>query len=165
MPYNYRINTSAVAFVVALVAILFGVFGYTWWQNSNASISEAVETETEHATQDMPAPDARRITVQYQYADGLHTVAGTAQVPTPCHEIVAEPVFLDNETVAELQFSTIADTAVMCAAVVSDAPFFVSFRADEDIALRARWNGEPVHLNIVPVGAGETLSPDFDVKG
>jgi hypothetical protein len=86
-------------------------------------------------------------------------------VPTPCHDIVVEPVFLDNETAVELQFSAIADPTVECVAVVRDAPFFVSFRADEDIALRARWNGEPVYLNIVPVDAGETLSPHFDVKG
>jgi hypothetical protein len=165
MSYNYRINTRAVAFVVVLVLLLLGVFFYTLWQQPNSDYSETVNTDPTPVSEETPASDARRITAQHQYVDGLHTIAGTAQVPTPCHDIVVEPVFLDNETVAELQFSTIADPSVICAAVVSDAPFFVSFRAEENTALRARWNGELVHLNVVPVDADATLSPDFEVKG
>ena len=49
--------------------------------------------------------------------------------------------------------------------MISDAPFRVTFEADEGVAITGTWDGEPIQLNLVPVGPDESLDEQFYFKG
>ena len=162
---NYRIQHTGVIVVIGLFLLVVGIFLYT------TSISTEPHTGNEDATVEYtsthePAPDAKRITAQYQYESGVHRMAGVVQVPTPCDEVVVDPLFTEEGRVVELLFSVAPrNQEQMCATVVADAPFTISFSAERDIEMRAFWEGEAVHLNLLPVTKEGDLNTFFDIKG
>jgi hypothetical protein len=159
---NYRLNGTTIALVTLLVLIAAGLFVYTL---ISAPTSEEV---TEEEMQAVPAPETMEqiISAKHQYREGVHTIAGMAQVPTSCHGIVIEPFFVDGAatTTVELRFTTVLE-GEECPAVPSDAPFMVSFEAPEDVRVEVVWDGTPVRLNLMPVGPDESLGEEFYFKG
>jgi hypothetical protein len=78
---NYRINSKAVILVVLLVVVAVALFAYTL-----VSAPTAVPEEGGALDNSLPA-DAQLITGQYQYRGGIHTIAGTVDLPSPCHNL------------------------------------------------------------------------------
>lgn len=167
MQYNHRLNMKAVAFVGFLCVLVCGFVVYGVWQKSARNAALEGGENVASTTDTVFTTDMRRITVQHQYKDGIHTLVGSAEVPTPCHTIFAEPLFVEGGSAVEVRFSTVSQLSedMDCMAVLADAPFSVSFRADENIEMRALWNGELAQFNIIPVGPDEELTNSFDVKG
>ena len=149
-----------IAVVAILVVIAIILFAYTL---VSAPIKQEVPSaQTASTTQ--PAPE-RLITAKHQYVDGVHAIAGTVEVPTPCHTVVVEPFFVDEaKSAVEIRFNT-ALQGDECAAQVTQVPFRVTFEAPEAVAITATWDGAPVRLNLVPVEPGETLDGDLYMKG
>jgi hypothetical protein len=157
---NYRLNTKVIALVALLVVIAIVLFAYTL-------VSAPTETEvsTQQATTTTTQQEERLLSAKHQFVDGIHTIAGTVELPTPCHTLVAEPFFVDDaSSTVEIRFST-ALQGEECATVPTQVPFRVSFEAPEGVAIRATWDGAPVRLNLVPVAPGETLDGDVNMKG
>jgi len=156
---NYRINTRIIILVAALVVVAIGLFTYTL---VSAPSSDELPIVNEQKPED--AVPERIISARHQYVDGIHTVAGKAQVPTPCHRLIADPFLLENNTVVEVRFSTFLEGAE-CPASPMDAPFRVTFEAAENVTMQATWDGAPARLNLVPLGPGETLDDELYFKG
>lgn len=162
---NYRINAKAIILVGVLVIIVAGLFVYTLIsaptevvrEESNAS-SSPTEVQT----------DGMLLTAKHQFLDGVHTVVGTAQVPTSCHRLIAEPFSLKNEeddaVLIEIRFSTLLEGEA-CPHELYEVPFRVTFEAPENAILSATWNGAPARLNLVPVGPGESIEDELYIKG
>jgi len=153
---NYRINSTALTLVVLLVLVAAALFVYTL---VSAPTEEPVVVE-EVVEEEMVE---QLITAKHQYVDNVHTIAGTAEVPTPCHRLVLEPFFI-GENEVEIRFNTFLE-GDECAGEPFSAPFRVSFEAPEDVAITATWDGAPVRLNLVPVEEGETLDDELFIKG
>lgn len=157
---NYRINTKIVALVVVLVCIAAGLFIYTLI----SAPTEITQPTDEQATSTQQNDD-RILTAKHQFADGLHTIAGKTEVPTPCHRLVAEPFFTEGSPIGvEVRFSTLLEGET-CPSQLYEVPFRVSFEAPEDAILTATWNGAPVRLNLVPLQPGEELDDELYIKG
>jgi len=157
---DYRINTKVIAVVIALVLLAVALFVYTLV--SAPADTEPVDT-TETATQE--DADTEIITAKHQYQDGVHTIAGKAEVPTPCHRLVTEPFFTQaDSTNVEVRFSTLLE-GEECPSQPFEVPFLVSFEAPEDVTISATWNGNAIRLNLVPVAPGETIDDELYIKG
>lgn len=156
---NYRINTKVVTMVALLVIVAIGLFAYTL-------ISTPTETpSTERDEVSEMQGDERIMTARHQYVDGIHTIAGVAEVPTPCHRLVAETFFTEGNPVGvEIRFNTLLE-GEECPNQPFEVPFRVTFEANEDVTLRATWNGGPVRLNLIPLQPGEVLEDELFIKG
>lgn len=156
---NYRINTRIIILVAALVVVAIGLFTYTLVSAPTPEEVPVVQDQTQDTDMVERIINARR-----QFVDGIHTIVGKAEVPTPCHRIISEPLLLEDGTVIEIRFNTLLE-GEECAAVMTEVPFRVTFEAPENIMIRATWDGSPVRLNLVPVGPGEVLEDEFYIKG
>jgi len=156
---NYRLSTRVVVIVGVFVLLAVGLFVYTLVSAPTEPVAPVVEEVA-----DEPEVLDKLITAKHQYKEGLHTIAGSAELPSPCHRLIAEPFMLDEGQVAEVRFSTLLEGET-CEAAPFDAPFVVRFEAPEDVAIQATWNGAVVGLNLVPVGPDEELDTDIYVKG
>lgn len=157
---EYRLNKTAIGLVAALLVIAAGLFIYTFVSAPEAT-EEAVSGEYTAAS--VPAPQL--ITAKHRYSEGVHTIAGSVELPTPCHRVSAEPFFVDGTSTVEVRFVTKREANGTCPSTPTNAPFRVSFEAPEGVTIRATWHGVPVPLNLIPVGAGEILEGDIEVKG
>ncbi len=157
---NYRINTKVVIFVAILVCIALGLFVYTL---VSTPIEIPMSSEDEIVSTEQP--EVQIMTAKHQFLDGMHTIAGKSEVPTPCHRLVAEPFFVTGSPVeVEIRFNTLLE-GEECPSQLFEVPFRVSFEAPEDAVLSATWNGGSVRLNLIPLQDGEVLDDEIYIKG
>jgi hypothetical protein len=154
---EYRINTRIIILVAVLVLVAIGLFTYTL-------VSAPAPEETPIVTEQKPQQEEVIITARHQYVEGIHTIAGSASVPTSCHRLVPTPFILEDGTTVEIRFTTLLE-GEECPVGLTDVPFRVTFEAVEDVTIRATLDGAPVRLNLVPVGPGETLEDELYIKG
>ncbi len=141
--------------IVALVVLLaVSIYGYE--MVFKKPLVESPSQETEEVV--MPTLD-----IKEQYDKGSYTYAGTIQVPTPCHTIgaramsVGDNVYAINITVAA------PATGVMCAQVITDKEYKVTFAAPMDAMVKAYINGVEYKINPFVVPAGQNID-DFDIS-
>lgn len=96
----------------------------------------------------------KTLDVKYQFKDGTHVFMGEVESPTPCHQVSAQ-IFPGE--IAELNIE-IKDSGNICAQVVTNIPYKVSFSAPENQKFSAKLNGQPVNLNLFKV------DPDLDIN-
>lgn len=156
---NYRLNARVIAFVGVFVVAAGALFIYTLLlAPTERDVPADLATTTTREAEQL-------ITARHKVVGTAHTVAGSVGLPTPCHTVVVEPFFVDAGTsTVELRFST-GLSGDVCAAKVTDVPFWVTFTADPGAELRATWNGAPATLNLVPVGPNEPIEGGVPVKG
>jgi len=163
---NYRLNTTMIAVIVLCVIAAIALFTYILTSAPEDVVTNTDETRDRTEEEARPTRDDVLIAAKQQYVDGIHTIAGTVTVPTPCHGISAEP-FLVTEgatTTAEIRLTTVL-TGEDCPNVPSDTTFRVIFEAPEGIPVAAVWDGASVRLNLVPIAPGESLDEEFFFKG
>lgn len=162
---NYRLNRTAMMLVALLVVVALGVFGYTFFVQQGSEEVYVSEGTTAPAADEQEAVEL--VTAKYQYRDGIHTIAGTIDLPTPCHLLEVEPFFVGEDRMnVELRFTRSLAQNTDCVQVTTPQPFKVTFEAPEGVNISATLNGVPVTLNIVTVPEGEDLD-NFDafIKG
>ncbi len=152
-----------VAFVILLVCIAIALFTYTLVSAPGGTSPEALKND-EQNTSTSPNDSSRLITAKHQYRGGVHTVAGTVDMPTPCHKLVVEPFFTKPGEEVELRFNTVAP-GEDCAQVVTSTPFKVTFEAPETVRITGAQDKVPVRLNLLPVDPGSSIDDDSHVKG
>lgn len=153
---NYRINIRIVAVVVTLILIATGLFVYT--------IVSAPAVDAPAPAPVAPQDTTERIlTARHQYRDGIHTIVGEAEVPTPCHQLDTQAYLLEGDSVAEVRFSPYLVDGVCPNSIA--APFTISFTAPASTTIQATWGGVPVRLNLIPVPETETITGDVYIKG
>jgi hypothetical protein len=158
---NYRLNKSALYGVLLLVLLAAGIFGYTL-VSAPTTTELIVEEDSTDVVSDTPASVPQAIVAQHQFVGGMHTIAGSVDLPTPCHNLLTEPFFVGEDTsTVEVRFTT-SVVGDVCAQVITPARFKLTFEADENATITALWNGRPAELNLVPVPEGANLD-DFEV--
>jgi len=86
------------------------------------------------------------LSVDHFFADGVHTVDGTVDLPTPCHQLDHEVLVAESfpEQVS-INFSTTKSDG-LCTQVLTSKIFSLSFNASEEAVLSATFNGQPLRL-------------------
>jgi hypothetical protein len=90
-----------------------------------------------------------KITADHFYTDGTHRIEGRISLPTPCHTLAYEARIAESypEQVT-IDFRITTGTGV-CAQVLSDKLFGVSFKASPDAKISARINDVPVVFDLI----------------
>jgi hypothetical protein len=158
---DYHVNTKMVAFVILLVCIAIGLFTYTLVSAPAGTSKEAALSDTTSAA---TTTSGRMITAKHQYRGGIHTIAGSVDMGTPCEKLVVEPFFTKPQEEVELRFVT-TKSKDTCAQVVTPAPFKVTFEAPEVVRIRGAWDGTDVRLNLLPVGPDSSIDDEAHIKG
>lgn len=104
--------------------------------------------------------------VKEQYRDGKYTFAGSVQVPNPCYTLKSQANKIEEDEY-QIQITTTPPKAgTMCAEVITDKQFKLTFEAPQDILVTATINGIEYNVNRFVVPADQNID-DFDlsVKG
>lgn len=89
------------------------------------------------------------IAAEHTFANGEHRISGVIPLPTPCHSLeVAATIAKSLPEQVWLEFTSTSGTSDVCAQVIDDRDFELSFQASEAAVIRARWNGQVVNLNL-----------------
>lgn len=126
-----------ISFVILLTAVLFLVLA---WRNQQAQPD---------LRKDEPGSN-NTIVAAHTYANGKHTLEGTVDLPTPCHELITETIVMESmpERVV-VKFTVKAPEAdTFCIQMISQGKFKSDFWASENPVISATLNGQPVSLVI-----------------
>jgi hypothetical protein len=156
-------NKKAIIAIIVVVVLIIGFTVYMQFFGGSNSASNQSASVLDGVNQG----DVRVMTALHQFRNGQHTIAGKADLPTPCHNLAHEvAVTGTNPQQAMVSFTTSTNNSDICAQVITSKDYTITFNADQNAAIRATWNGAPVQLNLVPVPAGENIN-DYEmyIKG
>lgn len=140
------------------------VVGGVWYTSSDEPAPENNnEVEGAATSSEQFAPELIDAMHQYNGEEGTHIVAGEVEVPTACHLLETDVTVDETSGDATVDFTaSVEDEDQMCAQVITQQPFSVTFEASEEADIQATYNGESVELNLREVGPDEDLE-DFEV--
>jgi len=91
-------------------------------------------------------PNADSIPVNHLIEDNQHTISGILTLPDPCYSIEhSVDVKLPQPELVTITMTT-PRTDELCATVVTDKEFEITFQASENAMIQAILNGEEVEL-------------------
>ncbi len=145
--------------IVSLIVLLTLVlYGYEFIFKKPAITSPTIDQNEE-----IPLS---ALDIKEQRVNETYTFVGTIAVPTPCHNLVSkiEQVSVDAY---QIQVTTTPPApGVMCAQVITDKNFKVSFDAPENIEVTAFVDGVPYDLNRYVIPEGENIDTfELFIKG
>lgn len=154
-------STSIIAGVV-VIAVAFALFVFV---RSMFSVDRepAPEPPAESVTENRPQIT---LTAKHAFRDGVHTVVGEYDLPTPCHILeTASSVSKDGKS-AVIDFTVSTKTDDPCVQVITPTRYRVQLTAAPDAEITARLNGEPAVLNLIEAGPNEDLeNVELYIKG
>lgn len=150
-------ENRTIALVVALFAlIVVGMFTFAYLKNQELAEPAPPDEVTQEEEVAEPLYGIERIEATRFYIDGVHTLVGEIDMPTPCDLLETNAVVMESFPEQVRVEFTVINTADMCAQVITPQRFMVSAEASEMAAFGATLNGVPVELNIVEAAPGET---------
>lgn len=140
-------------FVLVVVAMFVVVYLQRPVTTNNPAAGIATSTT---ATTTSPYANITRIDAKHFYQNGLHTLVGEVNMPTPCDLLnaTATPSVTDP-TVVDVAF-TVINHATTCEQRITADRFKVTATAPKNATFNATFMGRPVTLNIFPAAPGET---------
>lgn len=90
-----------------------------------------------------PTPSAGMISATKTYANGAYHVEGVLTLPTPCHQLLVEPLIMESYPEQVAVNFTIRDTGGMCVQVLHEQPWEFDVRVSELATFSASINGNP----------------------
>lgn len=144
-------KNKLILIISILIAILLIIFFATRFQGGDEP--QPVETAPFEVDENGLVT---KLNVKRQYKDGIHTIVGEIEVPTPCHSVSATALKGEGNTVF-IDVASVKDGDEVCVEVISSETFIVSFEADQDVMVTGTVNGNPVDFNIFEVGENELL--------
>lgn len=142
--------------IVLFVLVVAGMFTFAFMKKQELS-TDALPADTA-PTQEVKYASISRVDAKHFFADGVHTLVGEMQMPTPCDLLQADALVAESypEQVT-INFSVI-NNAEFCAQVITGQRFLVTAQASEEATFSARLEGREIELNLIPAAPGE--SPD-----
>ncbi len=140
--------------VLFFVLIVAGMFAFAYMKRTEiVSVPETVKPSDEIA---VPYANITRVDAKHFFVDGVHTLVGQIEMPTPCDLLEGESIIKESmPEQVELAF-TVVNNSQMCAQVITPARFSVTAKASEQAAFFATFMGRKIELNLIPAAAGET---------
>ncbi len=99
-----------------------------------------------------------QITARHFYLDGVHTLVGEIDMPTPCDLLEWDVLVMESYPEQVIVDFSVINHSDMCTQVITPQQFSVSFNASDMASIRVRLEGEEIDLNLVP--ATEDESPE-----
>ncbi len=129
--------------VILVVIIIIGVV--MWQRSGDSTLGEdnGVPQPGEYV-----APST--IDLTHQYRNGVHTYAGSLMMPTPCYDITTDAIVAESfpEQVTVSISVTGPSAGEVCAQVLTEKDFTVSFSASANATVSFRVNGATVGARV-----------------
>lgn len=147
------------------IIVLLVIISFVLIINYNNNKVEKIEDQTERdqAIEDLVEKPKTTINVKHKYEDGTHSYVGFFDAPTPCHIYdtnVVEPT--DDEEPYLIEITHEPNEDEICAQVITQREFDISFEAEEAVDVIASINDEIVNLNVFEVPNSQTIE-EFEI--
>ncbi|MBY0310021.1 hypothetical protein K2Q16_02680 [Patescibacteria group bacterium] len=149
-------------FVALFVIIVAGMFTFAYLKRTEVATPPSLQVDAASSS----LPYVTRIDAKHYYIDGVHTLVGVIDMPTPCDLLTTESRVMESMPEQVVFDFSVINNAESCVQVVTAQRFKVSARAAKDARMSATWQGQPVELNLIPAMPGE-VPEDFElfIKG
>lgn len=156
---------SIILTVVLFVVIIAGMFIYAYLKNNELQTVEIEKIEPV-AEEQVLYPDITRVDAKHYYINGLHTLVGEINFPTPCDLLEAEALVMESYPEQVLINFNVINNAENCAQVITAQRFKVEAKASAEATFSAKFLGRDIELNLIPAAEGE-VPEDFElfIKG
>jgi len=134
-------NMSNRSIVIIIIVVILIALGILWL----APFSNPSEEQNDNANEEN-APEVVR--ANHFFKDGTHTLEGTITLPTPCYTLETNVDVSAEAITSVINFVATAGSGV-CTQVIAEKIFSVSFEADENTDITARYNGKPIRFDII----------------
>jgi len=152
---------SIILVVILFVLLIVGMFTYATLKK--AELNQPPQTiDTDEQLLDDPYVYIARIDGTHYFIDGVHTIVGEIEMPTPCDLLEVDAIVQESYPEQVILDFTVINTSEMCAQVVTSQRFKVSASASSEAQFSARLMGREVELNLTPAPEGESPD-DFEV--
>ena len=109
-----------------------------------------------------PYVDIETVDAKHYYIDGVHTLVGEVNMPTPC-DLLRQEVSVAESFPEQIFIDFIAiNNSDACAQVITPQRFKLSAPASSEATFHAHFNDRDLNLNIIPAAEGETPE-EFEV--
>ncbi len=134
--------------LIVVVIILISTYEY------NKNKQEIINNQREQSIQNEIQRPSVTINVKHQYKDGKHTMVGLVELPTPCDNLSTKIEKREFETILDINYSSDSE---ICAQVITEKYFRISFEGNMDDNIIARLNGEIINLNIFDIDPNKDI--------
>lgn len=146
---------TIVLIVIFFGLIIAGMFTFAFLKRTELEVTPAPVNQGDIETE-VPYADITRIEAKHFFVDGVHTIVGQVELPTPCDLLTTQSVVRESMPEQVVFDFAVTNTSDMCAQVITAQRFKVSATASEEAVLTATFMGRSVELNLIPAGPGET---------
>jgi len=135
----------------ALLVIIITTIGtYIYNQNKQDNL---VEERNDAINQEVQRPEIT-LNAKHQFKNGKHIFVGQVELPTPCHIVIPSVQKNQNETIINIDTKSDAE---VCAQVITNKEFRVTFDGTAEENIIAKLNGELVNLNLFEIDADQNI--------
>ena len=135
---------TSILLVLIFLAVLAG--GYYLTKPQPCGDCEILPSETDSAIVRPGFPYAESLPVTHVVKNDQHTISGILTLPDPCY-FIEQSVLVKESFPEQVEITlTTQRRDELCATVVTDTPFEVSFQASEQAKVELILNGEAVEL-------------------
>jgi hypothetical protein len=155
-------RSTSIIVGITLIAAAFAVFVFVR--------GTLTEPQTDDVRGAVPADEQKEplviLTAKHAFRDGMHTIVGEYDLPSPCHILDTRAVVSPDGKNVTVDFTVTAPSGEMCAQVITPTRYRVQFTAPENANISARVNGAPVILSLIEAGPNEDLENiELYIKG
>jgi len=149
---------SIILAVVIFTLLVAGMFMYAYIKKAElaSNVPPQVEEEIEVDEEADPYPYITRIDAVHYFIDGVHTIVGEIEMPTPCDLLEVESVVMESFPEQVMLNFSVINTAEACIQVITSQRFMAEFSASPEAVISASFIGRSVTLNLIPAPEGET---------
>jgi hypothetical protein len=125
--------------IIATILVGIGIFfvlSFLFLENKNIPLSNGGGGTTDPYTVNI---------VEESFQDSLHTLSGVVLAPTPCHQVTVSDVLIAESYPEQVQISLeVASGNDICAQVITEKPFNVTFTASKEATITFLVNSQVV---------------------
>lgn len=140
--------------IILFVLIVSGMFAFTYLKK--VEVVEQTMPQPEEPQEKVKYASIDRINAKHYFIDGVHTLVGEIQMPTPCDLLNASAEVAESFPEQVMVDFTVINNSNTCAQVITPARFKVEATASEGATFKARLQGRDVEFNLFPAEPGET---------
>lgn len=145
---------SIVLTVTLFILIVAGMFIFAHLKKSEIE-QTPIATEPTPA-EVVPYADITRVDAKHYFIDGVHTLVGELNMPTPCDLLEANATVMESYPEQVIVDFNVINNTDTCTQVVTSQRFKVDFAASAEAMIKARFMGRDIELNLIPAAEGET---------
>lgn len=149
---------TIITIISLLVVLLVFLYGYEFVFKKPIIESPTISKDT-----DLYVPTTE---LKEQYKDSVYTFVGNIQVPTPCHTIQSKVNVIADSTY-QIEVITVPPVAgTICAEVITNKTYKVSFEAGKNITVTSRINGIEYKTNRFVIPLDKNIDTfNLEIKG